>query len=809
MFNEKPIAILKRAHQRINGSKTEFNLKPYKKLLADIKTIGSIYEKTDTAKLKPICINLTTRARNGEQLDELLVETFALVREIIRRELKLDPFDGQIIGGIVMHQGKLAEMQTGEGKTLMAVFPACLNALAGNGVHILTYNDYLARRDAQWMDPIYQFFGLKTGIIQERMKTRERKGAYAADITYLTAKEAGFDYLRDSFSDHKKDQVQRVFQFAIIDEADSILIDEARVPLIIAGSSESVISNTFRMAPIIRELKPGLDVELDEAARNAFLNDSGLEKVEKSLKCENLYAVENIDLLTQVHCAVHAEFLLQRDVDYIVRNGKIELVDELTGRIADNRRWPDGIQAALEAKEQITAHQSGKILNSITLHHYIQLYPKISGMTATAQPAEEELWHLYDLKIAVIPTHKPCIRIDQDDLIFKTKSEKQKALVREIISVNQTRRPILVGTRSVEESALLAEVLRQHDVSCEVLNAKRDELEADIIARAGELDAVTISTNMAGRGIDIHLGNKNEKEKKEVMDLGGLYVIGTNKHESRRIDKQLRGRSGRQGDPGSSRFFVSLEDDLFVKYNIQNLIPEKHIITDSTSILKNRFVRKEINRLQRVIEAQHLEIKNSLNTYSAIIEKQRQLISDQRLSWMEDTSTTAFFQARAPQQFLEKQSFLGDDQLKSLCRKLLTRSVDAHWSEYLANIAEIREGIHLRSYAAQGIAGQSPYVEFQKIAVKLFREMLEKLETEAILLFKEFTPGSDTMENLNQKLKRPSSTWTYLINDDPFDNAGNLGKSIALAYHMVLFSPVMIIYMLYVKLKNRFGAKKD
>ncbi len=805
MFNNKSITALKRLHRRINGSKTEFDLAPYENLLAEIKSIESIYEKKSDAELRRVSRELSVRARSDEPLDDLLVETYALVREVVRRVLKLDPFDVQIVGGIVMHHGKLAEMQTGEGKTLTAVFPAVLNALTGKGVHVLTFNDYLALRDTRWMGPVYRFLGLKTSVVQERMQISERQNGYAADITYLTAKEAGFDYLRDSLCHQKSQRVHRAFHFAIVDEADSILIDEARIPLIIAGCTDVTVPDTFHMASIARELNLGLDVELDESARNVSLSDSGLEKVEKRLGCTNLYTEENIDSLARIHGAIHAEFLLKRDVDYIVRHGRIELVDELTGRVADNRRWPDGIQAALEAKERIAAQKSGKILNSITLRHFMRYYPKICGMTATAQPAEEELQQLYNLTIAVIPTHKPCIRIDRDDLVFETKSEKHKALVNEIKTVNRTGRPILVGTRSVEESSVLTEILRRQGIYSQVLNAKRDEFEASIVSRAGGLGAVTISTNMAGRGVDIYLGGNDEKEKREVMALGGLYVIGTNKHESGRIDKQLRGRAGRQGDPGSSRFFISLEDDLFVKHKIQNLISTKLFTTNSIGAIEDRLVGKETNRLQRIIEAQNLEIKTTLNKYSSIIEKQQRWIAEKRLSWLEDESAAAFFQVRSPQRFYENRSTLGDDKLKRLCRQILTGLVDGYWSSYLSDMAEIREGIHLRGYARYAIAGQTPHLEFQKIAIKLFEEMWDNLEAETVTLFDELLPNEDIIDKANQKLKKPSSTWTYLINDDPFDRMSVLGGNITMAFAVSWFGPVIAVILLYKRLKRWFS----
>ncbi len=556
-------------YRQLNGCTIEYDLSPYRNMLQEINKYESQLNIKTDLQLQQLSTDLKEQAQQNELKQQTLYETFALVRETAWRVLKLRPFDEQILGALAMQQDKLAEMQTGEGKTLTAVFPACLETFGRRSVHVLTFNDYLARRDARWMGPIYQFLGLTVGFIQQGMTVQQRQDAYRADITYVTAKEAGFDYLRDSLCYEQDKIVQRSFNLAIIDEADSILIDEARIPLVIAGAADDYVAHVHQLAGITRLLEQEIDFEFDEYGRDIHLTDPGQGHVEKMLNCGNLYNPENIELLTRLHCALHAEFLLHRDVDYIVRNGKIELVDEFTGRVADKRRWPDGLQAALEAKENIDIQARGQILNSITLQHFLQLYPRRCGMTATAQAAEAEFREFYNLNIVVVPPHKECIRTDHQDVIFSTKAGKEQAVLNEIISTHQTGRPVLAGTRSVEESARLADALRQKGCACEVLNAKRDEYEAQIIAQAGKLGAVTISTNMAGRGTDIRLGGTAENEKSRVVELGGLYVIGTNKHESQRIDLQLRGRAGRQGDPGSSRFFISLEDDIFLKYRLE------------------------------------------------------------------------------------------------------------------------------------------------------------------------------------------------------------------------------------------------
>ena len=799
---------LKRLHQRLLGCTIEYNLEPYHKILHKINKVeNDIKNKTDS-QLKLLAKQLLNRARQKNiSLDDLLIETFGIVREAAWRKLKLRPFDEQVFGGIAMFQGKLAEQKTGEGKTLTAVFPASLAALTGKGVHVLTFNDYLARRDALWMGPIYQFLGLTVGFVQEGMSKKERQNAYAADITYLTAKEAGFDFLRDSLCYQKGDIVQRAFNFAIVDEADSILIDESRIPLVIAGASDDYVADSFRMTQIARNLKKDVDYEFDEYERNIFLTDTGLKKAEKELSCDNLYAEDSFELLTRLNCALHAEYLLDRDVDYIVRENRIELVDELTGRVAEKRRWPDGLQAALEAKENIAIQTKGNILNSITLQHFIKLYPQKCGMTATAQSAEEEFRQFYGLNIVVIPPHKPCIRNDYEDIIFKTNAEKNKALIKEIKKVNKIKRPILVGTRSVEESAGLADELQKHKINCNVLNAKNDENEAHIIAQAGRLAAVTISTNMAGRGTDIRLGGSDEKEKHQVKALGGLYVIGTNKHESLRIDNQLRGRSGRQGDPGSSRFFISFEDDLFVKYRITDLFPPKILENNKKTTVNNPILIREVNRLQRIIEGQNLEIKKTLYKYSHLLETQRQVFFAKRSDAMNNDFSSDFFQTNSSKKYDLYAPFIGTDKLYFLCQQILLTNTDKFWSLYLAEIADIREGIHLT-----GVGGQNPFFEFQKLSVELFKKYSDKLENELIRVFNNL-PIKDKNFNLDEHgIKAPTATWTYLISDYSFENLlglqllGNIGLSGVAA---LTFGPLLGLYPWLLKLGKRKKVKVE
>lgn len=550
----------------------DFRVVIYETLLNQI--LNQSYSNDSEDALREKSLQLRVRALQGAAVHDLLPEAYALVREAVTRTLRITPHDAQIYAAIALHVGSIVEMQTGEGKTLAAVFPAYLNALTGRGVHILTFNDYLAQRDAQWMSPVYALLGVSVGAITDGMEYGQRRKAYQADVTYLTAKEAGFDYLRGFLSQEVALLVQRPFHYAIIDEADSIMIDEARIPLVIAGKTDSLTTDAISMNSIIRELVMDKEYETDEYGRSVYLTDDGLLRVEQTLGCDNLYNGNQNAILADIHNALHAHVLLKRDIDYIVRNGHVELVDEFTGRIAEKRHWPHGLQEAVEAKEGIVSKDQGQIMSSITLQYFLKQYPKISGMTGTALVAAEEFQDCYALRTVIIPTHRPCIRIDHPDKVFTHKEAKMQALIEEIKCVHATGRPILVGTLTVEESETLAKGLTLKEIKCQVLNARNDEEEARIVKEAGALGAVTVSTNMAGRGTDIKLGGADERDRDKVTALGGLYVLGTNRHESHRIDQQLRGRAGRQGDPGSTRFFTSLEDDLLKRYRLKDLIPK-------------------------------------------------------------------------------------------------------------------------------------------------------------------------------------------------------------------------------------------
>jgi preprotein translocase subunit SecA len=750
---------IKKLHKRLDGVTIEYDHSAYKSILEEIEGKKRDYIAMTDSELQMVSLNLKNRAMNGESLECIYIEAFALVRETLHRVLHIAPFDEQIIGGIVLFKNRFAEMQTGEGKTLTAVFPAYINALTGNGVHILTFNDYLARRDAQWMGLVFEFLGLSVSYINQGMSSKERKRAYLADITYLTAKESGFDYLRDSMCYSRDDIVHRPLHCVIVDEADSILIDEARTPLVIAGAITHTVSDSRKVSECIANFRETVDFDFDEYKRNIMLTDSGIQKIETEFRCGNLYGEKNLDLLSIVHYALHAHFLLHINRDYIVRNNAIEMVDECTGRVAERRKWPDGLHEAVEVKEGCPVGNKGKILNTLTLQHFLQLYPRLCGMSATAQTAEEELRVFYNLHITVIPPHRECIRKDESDILFKTREEKYTAIIEEILRVHTTGQPILVGTQSIDESERLANTLLLKNVQCNVLNAKNDEHEARIIAEAGAIGAITISTNMAGRGTDIRLGGSNQEQKDAVSALGGLYVIGTNRFESRRIDNQLRGRAARQGDPGRSTFFISLEDDLFVKYKLHELLPE------SVNTLKSSKITQEIDRIQRIIEGQHLEIKIDLYKYTSLLEQQREILFEKRAAFLsDDTVAPNFFETFSPEKFEHLRNTFMPEELIRICRLTALLTIDNCWSSYLMEIDALKDGIHLRR-----IGGQNPLFEFRKISIEMFSALLGSIDSYIIAAFDALEIKDGRVDFDNSGLKQPSSTWTYLVNDDPFE----------------------------------------
>jgi len=637
-----------------------------------------------------------------------LPETFAVTAVLAERLLGFKMFHVQLHCALALADGKIAEMQTGEGKTLSAVPPVVWLARAGNGVHVMTVNDYLARRDALWMKPIYAFFGLSVGCIQQSVDCRQRKEAYACDITYATANEIGFDFLRDQTALYPTDQVHRPFAAAVIDEVDSILIDEARIPLVLAGEEPAEATLADRVDQLTRHFKHLRHFTYDEYARNIALTEAGIQAVEDAFGCANLFAGENLRLLIAVQDSIHARALLRRDIDYVVQSQSIESIDEFKGRVVKERRWPAGLHAALEAKEGVAPKAEGKILASITLQNLISLYPEICGMTGTAATQADEFQSIYVLEVEVIPPNRPNIRVDLQDRIFATRQDKDLAVAAEVRRIHETGQPVLVGTSSVQESERLSAQLA--DIPHHVLNARNEEEEAGIIARAGEVGAVTISTNMAGRGTDIRLGEGVDR-------LGGLFILGTNRHESRRIDNQLRGRSGRQGDPGISQFFVSLEDDLLVKYGIND--PEFHHTPES---------------IQRLIEGQHLETRKFLAKYEHVIEGQRQAVQQRR------------------QPILS-----GERPCSSELERLISlATIDELWAEHLEAVAELRDGSQWVS-----LGSKDPLHYYLKTVHQMFQEFELTIDEEILKRVTESrASGLSPMER--------GATWTYLTTDQPF-----------------------------------------
>jgi preprotein translocase subunit SecA len=646
-----------------------------------------------------------------------LLRLIALTKVAASRVLGQKMFDVQFRGTLALVRGSIAEMKTGEGKTLAAVPAVAWYARQEGGVHVITVNDYLARRDAAWMGEIYRFLGLSVGYLQQGMSIAERRAAYACDVMYATANEIGFDFLRDRLALNVDEQVQRPFAAAVIDEVDSILIDEARIPLVIAGGDAAESALAHAADEVVRNLRRPLHWTVDGGAHNVALTDMGIAVVESAFACGNLYDERNIDILTAVQDSLHAHVLLRRDVDYVVKNGVVEMVDEFKGRIAKDRRWPAGLHTALEVKEEVAAKRQGMILGSITLQHLIALYPKVCGMTGTAATQALEFEKIYGMRVESIPTNRTVIRIDHADAVFTTKREKEQAVVDEIRRAHKVGQPVLVGTGSIEESERLSGAL--DDVPHRVLNARNDEWEAGIVAQAGERGAVTISTNMAGRGTDSRLGEG-------AAEVGGLYVIGTQKHESRRIDNQLRGRAGRQGDPGCSRFFVSLEDDLLVRYG--DLYPK---------------LGADLDTIQRLVEGQNLDQRLFLQRYELPVEGQRHRIHTFR------------------QAILEGKSACSSD----LERLVTLRTIDALWSDYLARLAEFRSGLPWLSWGLAGVPWLSldhrdAQYEYAQRIHQWFSEMEAELPAEIERRLAEAHVAGGPGER--------GAVWTYLTTDQPF-----------------------------------------
>jgi preprotein translocase subunit SecA len=755
---------LRQRWARLQGSTVEYDLGVFDGPLAAIGALEPALRDLDEAALGARAAAMRDAVRGGAALDAVRDEVFALVREAARRTIGLRPFDVQVVAALALHRGAVVEMQTGEGKTLAAVMPASLVALAGHGAHVLTFNDYLARRDAEWMGPIYRALGLSVGWVEPGMSPAERRRAYAADVTYVTAREAGFDHPRDLLVPRPEDLVHRPLHFALVDEADSLLVDEARVPLVIAGRAEGEASSARGLAEVVAGLESGLDFDRDEHGRNVELTEAGFERVERALGCGDLTAETNYALFTELHCALHARALLRRDADYIVRGGRIEIVDEFTGRVVQDRHWPDGLQAALEAKEGLERRAEGRILGSITLQHFLGSYPRLCGMTGTARDAAAELDEFYGLGVVVVPTHRPMVRVDHADVVFTHRAAKEAAVVEEVRRVHASGRPVLVGTTTVEESERLAARLAAAGVPCEVLNAKNDAMEAALVARAGTPGAVTISTNMAGRGTDIRLGGPDEAEREKVVTVGGLYVIGTNRHESRRVDLQLRGRAGRQGDPGESRFFVSLEDDLLVRFGLDGLIPARRRPPRQDTPIDSAVVSREIARAQRIVEGQNLEIRRTLWRYASAIEDQRRRVHARRQALLLGQEEPDVWRGEG-ERYAALVAAAGEEPVRRAEVAATLFETDRAWSDYLSYVADLREGIHLVR-----LGGDDPLTRFKVQAVDAARRMEDEVEEAVRARLDTVTVGPGGLGLSAPELKGPSATWTYLVNDDPFRN---------------------------------------
>ena len=814
--------------RKVFGSKNDRELKRLQPLVDHINQLESSLPSLSLENLRAKTDDFRHRLAQGAPLADLLPEAFAVVREVSRRLLSMRHFDVQLIGGMVLHEGNIAEMKTGEGKTLVATLPAYLNSLAGKGVHIVTVNDYLARRDAEWMGPIYRALGLSIGTIQHDMDDPARRRAYHADVTYGTNNEFGFDYLRDNMKYSRTDFVQRPLHYAIVDEVDSILIDEARTPLIISGSAEESTDKYYRLDRIPTRLKRDTDYTVDEKTRSVALTEEGVAKVEQLLGLDNLYDPVNIETLHHLIQALKAHVLFKRDVDYVVKSGEVLIVDEFTGRLMPGRRYSDGLHQALEAKEGLKVANENQTLASITFQNYFRMYEKLAGMTGTADTEATEFHTIYNLDVTVIPTNRTLIRTEYPDVIYQTEREKFRAVVEEIKELHTHGRPVLVGTISIEKSEVLSTYLKRHGIPHNVLNAKHHEHEAEIIAQAGRKGAVTISTNMAGRGTDILLGGNPEflartacklgtsdpeyaaqlekarqrciVEHDDVVHLGGLHIIGTERHEARRIDNQLRGRAGRQGDPGSSRFYLSLEDDLlriFGSERISGIMAKLGMEEDQP--IEHSMITKAIENAQRKVEAHNFDIRKHLLEYDDVMNKQREVIYSQRHEILEaedihdvvkDMSTEVLdglFETHIPvdayaddwdleglseavqrhygvqvpltpeqvtdlkrdalfehlqntlaEHYTAKAKVLDAEQFHALERWVILQVIDKHWKDHLLAMDHLKEGIGLRGYSQK-----NPLNEYKREGFEMFVSMTERVKADVVeYLFKAQIAGT-------------------------------------------------------------------
>ncbi|MCX5809393.1 MAG: preprotein translocase subunit SecA [Proteobacteria bacterium] len=816
--------------KKIVGTKNERELKKIQPIVEETGTHEDKLKALSDYELSQYTPRFKERIENGEELDSILPEAFAVVREAARRTVNMRHFDVQLIGGAVLHEGKIAEMATGEGKTLVATLPVYLNALAGLGVHVVTVNDYLAHRDSEWMGPIYKFLGLSVGVILNRLDDDERKKAYACDVTYGTNNEFGFDYLRDNMKYSLDECSQREFNYAIVDEVDSILVDEARTPLIISGPAEESTDKYYKINKLIYQLKKDKDFMVDEKARTAYLTEDGVAKIEKLINVENLYDPNYVDLLHHINQALKAHHLFKRDVDYIVKDGKVIIVDEFTGRLMDGRRFSDGLHQALEAAENVKIERENQTLATVTFQNYFRMYKKLAGMTGTADTEAVEFKKIYNLDVMVIPTNRDLIRTHYSDVIYRTEKEKFRAVINEIEDLYKKGRPVLVGTLSIDKSEKVSEMLKRKGVQHHILNAKNHEREAEVVAQAGRLKAVTISTNMAGRGTDILLGgnpeflalsmckgqkgseefektleearNICEKDKEEVIKLGGLHILGTERHESRRIDNQLRGRAGRQGDPGSSRFYVSLEDEIMRLFGSDRVSPMLAKLGMKEDMpIEHPFISKAIENAQTRVEGHNFEIRKYLLEYDNVMNKQRETVYGMRRELMsnEDVLDQIFdmiediceglvdeyapekvypeeweltslksrifetfffhmefdsidFKSITKQGLLEmvkgnvldvyrhKETEFGENEFRALERFITLNSLDTHWKEHLLSLDHLKEGIGLRGYGQK-----DPLREYQKESFELFLDMLGQAKLDTVRKLYAIQPAKEEL----------------------------------------------------------------
>ncbi|MBO58940.1 MAG: preprotein translocase subunit SecA [Actinomycetota bacterium] len=777
------MSVLSRVLRSGEGKK----LKAIESLVPDINSYEPEFEKLPDQALQAKTNEFKERLGRGEELDDLLVESFAVVREAARRVIGQRHYDVQMMGGIALHLGWVAEMRTGEGKTLVSTLAAYLNGLAGKGVHLCTVNDYLATRDSEWMGQLHKWLGLSVGLVVPSVADRvEKRKAYLADITYGTNNELGFDYLRDNMALDKDELSQRGHNFCIVDEVDSILIDEARTPLIISGKASDALEMYQKFSTVVRNLKRDSHYEVDEEKRIIAPTEDGVKAVEKALGIENLYDQVSSNLVHQLHAAIKAKELYQKDRDYIVTDGEVRIVDEFTGRVLEGRRWSDGIHQAIEAKEKVSVKEENQTLATITLQNYFRMYEKLSGMTGTASTEAAELSGIYGLQVVTIPTHKPMVRDDRSDLVYKTEAGKFQALVSDIVERQSKGQPVLVGTISVEKSEKISRELEKRGISHEVLNAKQHFREAEIVSQAGRPGAVTVATNMAGRGVDIMLGGNPSTHGDEVLESGGLYVLGTERHESRRIDNQLRGRSGRQGDVGESRFYLSLEDELmrlFASGALRNVM-DRTLPEDVP--IESKMVTKAIERAQTTVEQKNAEARKNVLKYDEVMNEQRKVIyrrrneilngADLRGSVLEavdavvDEMLETFCAEEMPEDwdltgllnevngfwpskillddldsiqeisdlerllkdsavelFESRERDLGVENLREVERQVMLRIIDQRWREHLYEMDHLRDGIHLRA-----MAQKDPTTEWQREGFELFQELTEILRRDLV-----------------------------------------------------------------------------